>query len=214
MLFGKALKLGSKIDRRGFFYKNPAAWIQKYLPKKLQDFVKPPENRLLTPEEIEQAKAGPGTPIIGPGYTDDGGKIDRIPTEYEQVTGIERLEFLAKLADRNIFLDEPLKVDHYGTMKNPIMVPSIYDERIVGCTGYPKYSHSPLWIKAKKESPGRCFECGQVFKLEMLGFETEVEVRAPKSSLTAKELHKAQTTPNQIEQQSREKLSTLAQKKH
>ena len=48
---------------------------------------------------------------------------------------MERLDYLARVQGINIFHDDSLKVDHYGTLDNPILVETITGERIVGCTG-------------------------------------------------------------------------------
>ena len=58
-----------------------------------------------------------------------------IPTELEHAVGIERLEILANLQGQHAFLDQPLQVKAKGTMKAPVLVESMLDERIVGCSG-------------------------------------------------------------------------------
>lgn len=103
--------------------------------------------------------------VVGPGTTD----LSLIANAYEQAAGLERVEFLAKLAGRSAFLMEPLKVDHYGTLKDPIQVDSVVGRRLVGCTGFPKYSHEPLWFWVdEKEGPMRCNDCGQAFRINKL----------------------------------------------
>ena len=48
---------------------------------------------------------------------------------------MSRLEYLARVQGVNIFNEEALKVDHYGTLEDPILVETVSGERIVGCTG-------------------------------------------------------------------------------
>ena len=92
-----------------------------------------------------------------------------IYTPYEHLAGLQRVEYLAKLADRNIYLNQPLKVDHYGTLQDPIIVPSLFEDRVVGCSGFPKESHDFVWFICKGVT--RCIECGQAFKIEKVGNE-------------------------------------------
>ena len=107
-------------------------------------------------------------PIVGPGRTDP----TQMATQYEITTGLERLEYLAKVSGRgSIYAMDPLTVDHYGTLHDPIPVPSIDgEERIVGCTGFPKYSHDPMWMVVKPGGNGgvgaRCIDCGQCFSIK------------------------------------------------
>lgn len=102
-------------------------------------------------------------PVVGP-----GGPSDKILGMYEQSAGLERLEYLAGLAGRSIFLMEPLKVDRFGTLKAPIPVESISGERMVGCSGFPVESHELMWFNVSKEKgPGRCPECGQAFAIQL-----------------------------------------------
>lgn len=102
--------------------------------------------------------------VVGP-----GGPSDRILGMYEQSAGLERLEYLSNLAQRPLFLMDPLKIDRFGTLKAPHMVQSISGQRIVGCTGYPVDSHELMWFEADvNKGPGRCPECGQAFAIEMV----------------------------------------------
>lgn len=103
--------------------------------------------------------------VIGPGTKDPS----LIATTYEQAPGLERVELLGKLAGKSAFLMEPLKVDHFGTLKDPILVDSMVGRRIVGCTGFPKDSHALLyfWVD-EAEGPARCLDCGQAFRINKL----------------------------------------------
>lgn len=80
---------------------------------------------------------------------------------------MERIEYLAEAEGVQLFLDsEPLKIEKRGTLGEPVLVESIQGRRIVGCTGFPKYSHQPIWMELHGfEKPRRCVDCGQAFKL-------------------------------------------------
>lgn len=55
---------------------------------------------------------------------------------------------------------------YFGTPERPMLVPSEFEDRIVGCQGGggPKH-HEVLWHVVKKTKPLVCMECGQVFRL-------------------------------------------------
>jgi cytochrome c oxidase subunit 5b len=97
-------------------------------------------------------------PIVGPGRP-----VDAIGTPYEMSAGLERIEYLTNMSGSPVYLDQPLRVDHFGTPANPIVVDVLENgqERIVGCTGFPKYSHVPMWMRINGKA--RCIECGQAF---------------------------------------------------
>lgn len=111
--------------------------------------------------------------IVAP---DAVGAPDGVPTAYATAAGLERLEMLAALArdgggPNDVFLMRPLDVSHYGTPADPILVDSVVGERIVGCTGFPKYSHAPLWMWVRweeRDTPARCAHCGQAFRINKL----------------------------------------------
>lgn len=124
----------------------------------------------LNPRFYSKSSAAEATkePVVGP-----GGPDDRIPSMYEQSAGLERLEYLANLAQKPIFLMDPLVVDHFGTLAHPIEVPSISGSRIVGCSGFPADSHETLWFKVEDDGkgPARCCECGQAFAIKYVNEE-------------------------------------------
>jgi cytochrome c oxidase subunit 5b len=101
---------------------------------------------------------------VGPGTKDPA----LIASSYEQAAGLERVELLGKLAGRSAFLMDPLVVDHFGTLKDPIHVDSVIGRRLVGCTGFPKGSHEPLWFWVDEKEPMRCNDCGQAFRINKL----------------------------------------------
>jgi len=57
----------------------------------------------------------------------------------EIAVGNERLEVEAKAKGRPYILDDILR-GPFGTPDNPVLVPSIFDVRIVGCMG--KFVHN------------------------------------------------------------------------
>jgi len=64
-------------------------------------------------------------------------------------------------------LDQAVLKGDFGTAKNPVIVPSVFDSRIVGCVGGGGYEHELLWHEIKVGSkPTVCFECGQYFVLD------------------------------------------------
>ena len=92
------------------------------------------------------------------------GKAGEVPNDLEQATGLEREELLATLEGKDIFVIGKSR-HYYGTKTRPAFVDLHYEERIVGCSGYPMESHEMRWFKLKKDQPRRCSECGQYFKL-------------------------------------------------
>lgn len=62
--------------------------------------------------------------LIGPGAIPG-----TIPTDYEQATGLERLEILGKMEGVDVFDTGPLDASRRGTMETPIVVQSFGEER-------------------------------------------------------------------------------------
>lgn len=62
--------------------------------------------------------------LIGPGAVPG-----TIPTDYEQATGLERLEILGKMEGVDVFDTGPLDASRTGTMLTPIVVQSFGEER-------------------------------------------------------------------------------------
>lgn len=55
-------------------------------------------------------------------------------------------------------------VGPFGTIENPVLVPSVHTERIVGCTGGTgDNEHYPLWFRCREGFLYRCGECDQIF---------------------------------------------------
>jgi len=69
----------------------------------------------------------------------------------------------------SVFDTKPLQSDRIGTKVNPIIVPSLDVERIVGCTGSPADSHNLEWFVLRQKKQSRCSECGSVYALDYQG---------------------------------------------
>ncbi|PGH07370.1 hypothetical protein AJ80_08011 [Polytolypa hystricis UAMH7299] len=102
-----------------------------------------------------------------------GGKPGTMPTDYEQATGLDRLEILGKMQGIDVFDLKPLDSSRLGTFEDPILVKSGGDEQYAGCTGSPADSHGVVWMTITKDRPfERCGECGSVVKMQYIGPET------------------------------------------
>ncbi|CAG8451108.1 3398_t:CDS:2 [Ambispora gerdemannii] len=112
---------------------------------------------------------------VSKGLFGPGAKPGTVPTDYEQATGLERAELLAKLEGKELFDLNSLPMSHLGTKKEPVFVKSLYNTKIIGCTGFPTDSHEPLWLVIDRDHElDRCPECGCVFKMDYVGSpETE-----------------------------------------
>jgi len=85
------------------------------------------------------------------------------PADYEKVTGIEKRELDQRLAGNADPFKMNVRTGPKGTKTNPIMVPSMMPERIVGCTCDPD-SPQINWIIVKQGEMKRCI-CGNCFML-------------------------------------------------
>jgi len=102
---------------------------------------------------------GPGSP---PGV---------VPSDEAQATGLDRLQLLGKMEGVDVFNMKPLDMVREGTVKEPIVIPSLAKERVVGCTGFPAESHDVIWLTMHPEKKGRCPECGNVYELDFQGVD-------------------------------------------
>jgi cytochrome c oxidase subunit 5b len=60
----------------------------------------------------------------------------------------------------------------FGTIENPVLVPAIMTERVVGCSGGTgDMEHVPLWFRCKEGFLYRCGECDQIFMLVRVMYE-------------------------------------------
>eukprot|EP00051_Salpingoeca_urceolata_P026367 m.477051 g.477051 ORF g.477051 m.477051 type:complete len:155 (+) comp20740_c0_seq1:71-535(+) len=110
-------------------------------------------------------------PIPGDSKSTELGVTGKIPDVHEQATGIERKE-LNELLKGN---DDPFglagaKEGEWGTWENPRMVPSHFDNRLVGCLCTDPDSETIAYFDVKLGEPNTC-PCGQVFALEKVEAE-------------------------------------------
>ena len=60
----------------------------------------------------------------------------------------------------------------FGTIKNPVQIPAIHTERVVGCSGgIGDSEHVPLWFRCRKGFQCHCGECVQIFRLVRVLYE-------------------------------------------
>lgn len=65
----------------------------------------------------------------------------------------------------------------FGTIENPVLVPAIHTERVVGCVGGNGDSeHVPLWFRCREGFLYRCGECDQIFMLVRVMYEVPDDV--------------------------------------
>jgi len=64
----------------------------------------------------------------------------------------------------------------FGTIENPVLVPAIHTERVVGCSGGTgDAEHVPLWFRCREGFLYRCGECDQIFMLVRVMYEISPE---------------------------------------
>ncbi|KAK9238074.1 cytochrome c oxidase subunit VB-domain-containing protein [Lipomyces kononenkoae] len=133
-------------------------------------------------EEVEGPRVS--THISEVARTEDlfgpGAEPGEIPSDFEQATGLERLELLSNMAGIDIWDLDPLPSHRVGTIENPIIVDSPTEQKFIGCTGSPADSHEIEWINASIYEPARCLECGSVYQLNYVGPADEIHADASK----------------------------------
>lgn len=88
-----------------------------------------------------------------------------LPKDEEHATGAEKKELDALMDGKHDpFGIEVQKDTKKGTKYAPILVPSMYEERIVGCV-CEEDSNTIFWMILKKDKLGRCANCGNCFQL-------------------------------------------------
>merc|ERR1711879_784617 len=102
----------------------------------------------------------------------DGPRPDEIVegdmSPFDHATGLEKAELIAEKEGRPLFADEFLS-GAFGTREKPVLVPTVFDNRIVGCVGGEgDNAHELLWHEVTIEKPTMCAECGQVFAIKQL----------------------------------------------
>lgn len=104
----------------------------------------------------------------------EGAKDGTVASDEDQSTGIERFELMGRLQGVDVFDMTPLPADRLGTIEDPIVVPSMAAEQVIGCTGHPAESHVTMWMKLTKDiKHHRCPHCGSVYQLEHLGMDND-----------------------------------------
>ncbi len=86
-----------------------------------------------------------------------------IPTDVEQATGLEKKEVDALVAGLEDPFNMKVQTGPMGTKDKPRLVPSMYEERIVGCICEEDQSYIN-WMVLKGGPAQRC-ECGNWFQL-------------------------------------------------
>lgn len=105
---------------------------------------------------------------------------NEIPSNLQQATGPEREEMIAELEGRDMW-DYQLS-GPFGTKDKPVVVESVFSERIVGCpgdcngsccfailigtAGETSNNNEVSWFIVKETEPYSCKTCGQVFVLK------------------------------------------------
>eukprot|EP00010_Vexillifera_abyssalis_P008657 CAMPEP_0201546122 /NCGR_PEP_ID=MMETSP0173_2-20130828/2511_1 /ASSEMBLY_ACC=CAM_ASM_000268 /TAXON_ID=218659 /ORGANISM="Vexillifera sp., Strain DIVA3 564/2" /LENGTH=133 /DNA_ID=CAMNT_0047954719 /DNA_START=9 /DNA_END=410 /DNA_ORIENTATION=- len=88
-----------------------------------------------------------------------------INDEAEHATGLEKKEIvLEEQEGKNIFGPSKL-TGPFGTLTEPVVVPSVFKERIVGCLGSDDHPHDIKWHNVGDKDT-ICTHCGQVFHLD------------------------------------------------
>ena len=75
--------------------------------------------RALSGTGVVRSEGPPPPRLYGPGV-----KPGEVPTDFDQATGIERLQLLGELEGVAVFDKTPLDSSRIGTMNDPILVPS------------------------------------------------------------------------------------------
>ncbi|KAL6848755.1 hypothetical protein ACP4OV_021338 [Aristida adscensionis] len=84
-------------------------------------------------------------------------------------TGLEREELEAELQGKKRFEMDP-PVGPFGTKKEPAVIESYYNKRIVGCPGGEgEDEHDVVWFWLEKDKPHECPVCSQYFVLKVIG---------------------------------------------
>merc|ERR1712137_832301 len=87
------------------------------------------------------------------------------PAESKSTLGLSSVVDHATGEEQELY--EQYLTGPFGTIDKPVIVPSVFHTRIVGCVGGDGESaHDLLWHEVKKDKPTICIECGQVFQLK------------------------------------------------
>merc|ERR1719454_2300402 len=76
----------------------------------------------------------------------------------------EAAEHILGIIELYEYLKSSPFIGPFGTIENPVLVPAIHTERVVGCSGGTGDSeHVPLWFRCREGFLYRCGECDQMF---------------------------------------------------
>jgi cytochrome c oxidase subunit 5b len=89
---------------------------------------------------------------------------EELKSEIEHATGLEKAELEAQLKGEELFGPTVL-TGSFGTAESPVIVPSVFADRIVGCSGSEEHSHDLKWHTVHESKDLVCLECGQFFRL-------------------------------------------------
>eukprot|EP00916_Digyalum_oweni_P012107 GHVL01020005.1.p1 GENE.GHVL01020005.1~~GHVL01020005.1.p1 ORF type:complete len:271 (-),score=39.99 GHVL01020005.1:615-1427(-) len=85
-------------------------------------------------------------------------------------------EHMVGLLELYEYLKSAPFIGPFGTVENPVLVPSGHSERVVGCTGgVGDDEHLQLWFRCREGFLYRCGECDQVFMLIRLVYDMDEE---------------------------------------
>jgi len=88
----------------------------------------------------------------------------------------EKAEHILGIIELYEYLKSSPFIGPFGTIENPVLVPAIHTERVVGCVGGTGDSeHVPLWFRCREGFLYRCGECDQIFMLVRVMYELPEE---------------------------------------
>jgi len=94
----------------------------------------------------------------------------------------ENVEHALGIIELYEYLKSSPFVGPFGTIENPVLVPAIHTERVVGCVGgNGDQQHAPLWFRCKEGFLYRCGECDQIFMLVRISYEVPADGYADNS---------------------------------
>jgi len=95
-----------------------------------------------------------------------GGRDGTIPTDEEQAVGKEYEEVMLAKKGLRLFNEGPI-VGPFGTLRNPVKIPSTFQSRVIGCVGHAGHEgHSINFMSLKAGPKHACAMCGQIFILD------------------------------------------------
>ncbi|GJQ10045.1 hypothetical protein GpartN1_g4803.t1 [Galdieria partita] len=120
-------------------------------------------------QETSKESTSPATLQDSYGFQLKTGTPDRMPSSFEQATGSERAELEDPDLYRNPekYVNSRVMIAPFGTKEKPLLIPSRYDARMIGCTGREAPNdHEVYYMTVKENNDKVCPLCGQVFRLK------------------------------------------------